>query len=96
MLAAVSEHWTDIGTRAAVITGVLACLGALVKFARATMRSARRGISAAVDLSDTAHLVRYHLGPNGTTRPVHERLRQLEIAHQIEQTDKENTSCSPP
>lgn len=32
----------------------------------------------AEELQPTAHLVAFHLGPNGTTKPVHERIRELE------------------
>lgn len=31
--------------------------------------------------------VGYHLGPNGDTKPIHTRLRDLEIAHDIEVTE---------
>lgn len=47
-------------------------------------------LSAAVKSLDTAledhrRYVHYHLGPNDTTKPVHRRLVDLEIAHRIEQ-----------
>lgn len=35
-------------------------------------------------IAETKHLVEYHLGPNGTTTPVHVRLVALEKAHNIE------------
>lgn len=91
MIARVSELWIDIGQRAGIITGVLVCLAAVARGVKWLFGWARRGISAAVDLSDTAHLVSYHLGSNGTTTPIHERIRQLEIAHNIEVTEQEST-----
>jgi hypothetical protein len=39
-----------------------------------------RLFSHAVDNSTTGHLVKYHLGPNGTTRPMHERVGSIEQA----------------
>ncbi len=36
--------------------------------------------SKAVDASATGHLVKFHLGPNGTTRPMHERVGSIERA----------------
>ena len=35
-------------------------------------------------IAKTQRLVEYHLGPNGTTTPIHKRLIALEKAHQIE------------
>ena len=89
MLARVAQMWVDVGQAAAIVTGVLVCAAAIGKAALWFFGWVRRGISAAVDLSDTAHLVSYHLGSNGTTTPIHERIRQLEIAHNIEVTEQE-------
>jgi hypothetical protein len=33
--------------------------------------------SKAVDASNTGHIVRHHLGPNGSTAPMHERVASL-------------------
>ena len=47
--------------------------------------------SKAVDNSATGHLVKYHLGPNGTTRPMHQRVCSIEEAqstHHQENTVK--------
>lgn len=35
-------------------------------------------------IAKTQKLVEYHLGPNGTTTPIHRRLSALEHAHNIE------------
>jgi hypothetical protein len=50
---------------------------------------ARAAFSDAVDASSTGHLVRYHLGPNGTTPPMHQRVSEnqtLEKLHHEQNT----------
>lgn len=39
---------------------------------------ATHGFSEAVDSSSTGSLVTYHLGPNGTTTPLHERVTETQ------------------
>jgi hypothetical protein len=34
--------------------------------------------------------VRYHLGPNGTTRPIHERIRRLEEVSGVPRQEDED------
>lgn len=73
-----------------IAVGVSAVIGAGYSVGRA-FRSCKaamaEGVSRAVDHSDTGKLVKYHLGPNGTTPPIHQRIRRLEEAHNIEQTE---------
>lgn len=97
MIARISQTWIDIGQTAGIITGVLVCATAVGKALRWFFGWVRRGISAAVDLSDTAHLVRFHLGPNGTTTPMHQRMSRLEEAHGIPDSTIQplEEPCSP-
>lgn len=51
--------------------------------------AARDAFSDAVDASSTGHLVKYHLGPNGTTPPMHQRVtenQELEKKHHEQNT----------
>ena len=32
-------------------------------------------------IAEQGHLIRYHLGPNGTTKPIHQRLQDIEQAN---------------
>ena len=69
-------------------SGVSAVIGAgyLVHRAYKSIRAwgvqmwdrAERLFSTAVDSSATGHLVKFHLGPNGTTKPMHERVGSIE------------------
>lgn len=47
---------------------------------------AEQVFSKAVDNSATGHLVKYHLGPNGTTRPMHQRVCSIEEAQSTHNT----------
>lgn len=75
------SHWGDWATAGAAF---IACFFAFIQFMKWMWKVFKSAISAAVDLSDTGHLVQYHLGPNGTTPPVYQRIRRLEEAHHIE------------
>jgi hypothetical protein len=53
---------------------------------RSEVQEANTDLSAAVEdlreqFDEHRTYVGYHLGPNGDTTPIHERLRTLEIAH---------------
>ena len=87
MIADIVATWQDAGIIAASISALIAAGYAIRRAAKSLRASIEQAWSAAVDASETGHLVRYHLGPNGTTRPIHERLRLLEEAHQIEQQE---------
>lgn len=86
--------WHDAGVVAVAVSAVIAA-GYSINRAYKSIRRwvarmivlAKEAFSDAVDASATGHLVKYHLGPNGKTRAMHERLKNLEEAHAIEQTD---------
>lgn len=67
-----------------VLFGASVCVG---KFLKSLSTVTADVISIAVDHSDTGKLVKYHLGPNGSTPPIHQRIRRLEEAHNIENTE---------
>jgi hypothetical protein len=46
----------------------------------------RRQEQTGTEVSATAHLVKYHLGPNGETKPLHHRVSDIERANGIEAT----------
>lgn len=60
-----------------IAAGISAVIGAGYSIHR-LFKSMVHGFSQAVDNSATGHLVRYHLGPNGTTKPMHERVGSIE------------------
>ena len=78
------QQWEEAGLAAGALTAILAAGRASLLAWRSLKRRTREAWSAAVDSSDMAHLVRYHLGPNGTTTPMHTRMARLEQAHNIE------------
>lgn len=75
----------DIVVAASGVSGVIGA-GYLVHRAYKSIRAwvaqtwdrAERLFSNAVDSSATGHLVKYHLGPNGSTKPMHERVGSIE------------------
>lgn len=46
----------------------------------------RRQDGIGTEVSATSHLVRYHLGPNDTTKALHHRVSDIEKANGIEDT----------
>jgi hypothetical protein len=70
----------------ALIVAIVAAGEAL----RRGWRGVKQAFSDAVDTSATGHLVRYHLGPNGTTPPIHQRVmdnQATELAHHKQNTE---------
>jgi hypothetical protein len=82
-----SDVGIEIAAWATAITVVIGAAYAIVRAYRSLAATARHAVSTAVDNSSTGHLVKYHLGPNNGTTPVHERIRRLEVAHNIEDGD---------
>ena len=97
-MAVVSPAWTDAAVMAGAVTAIIGA-GYAVHRALRSVRAwierawdrAETAFGKAVDASKTGHLVRYHLGPNGNTTPMHERMRRLEVAHDIEDHNQETT-----
>lgn len=90
MLANIFNDMDDWETLVAIAVGITALFGASVcvgKFLKWLAKVSTEAVSLAVDHSDTGKLVKYHLGPNGTTPAIHTRLRRLEEAHNIENTE---------
>lgn len=99
VLAAVPRWATDLGILAGVLTALVSAFYAIGKFSTSVrnawgrlMRWLWSGFEGAVaratddiraDLSKLKHITEYHLGPNGATTPVHERLKRLEEVHDI-------------
>lgn len=46
----------------------------------------RRQDQTGIEVTATAHLVRYHLGPNGEAKALHRRVSDIERANGIEET----------
>lgn len=76
------ELSASIATGIGIVIGIFTLIE---KFSGAMGRWVQRQIEA----SKTARLVEYHLGPNGKTRPIHQRLMKLEEAHGIDCSDDE-------
>lgn len=62
----------------AVIGGGLAVIAAASRAVAGLFRMSHKLGDILDDVRETKHLVKYHLGPNGTTRPMHERLKAVE------------------
>lgn len=84
-----------------VAVGITAVIGAgysvhravksIRTWAEGVVELAKHGFSDAVDSSATGHLVKYHLGPNGTTTPMHVRVTEnhdTELRHHKQNTEK--------
>lgn len=91
MTLALGQTWIDAGFIAGIVSGVIGCAYTVHRAIRSVHAwiermwdRAEQLFSRAVDASSTGHLVRYHLGRNGTTTPMHERMARLEAAHDIE------------
>jgi hypothetical protein len=89
--AAISQAWLDVGIGAGIVSAVVGCAYTVHRAVRSVRAwfermwdRAEQLFSKAVDSSSTGHLVRYHLGRNGTTTPMHVRMARLEAAHDIE------------
>ncbi len=88
MTAAVPSIIVDIGIIAGVFTALVGAIAVAWKtppgrwFRQQLSESAGEWFEERVQSAHADHdeYVRYHLGPNGTTKPVHERLRSLEQA----------------
>lgn len=88
MTAAVPSIIVDIGIVAGVFSAVCAAIALLWKtppvrwFRRQLSESVGEWLEVRVQSANAEHVeyVRYHLGPNGTTKPIHERLRTVEAA----------------
>lgn len=86
MLAAVPSIIVDIGIVAGVFTALMTAVALAwktppIKWLRGQMsESLGEWFEERVQSANSDHVeyVRYHLGPNGTTTPVHERLKRLE------------------
>lgn len=75
-----SDQWVSWSAKGAA---VLAFIIAVAKFAQWTWGGTKTAISAAVDVSETGHLVNYHLGPNGSTIPLHQRVINTRTTEQM-------------
>lgn len=99
MIAVLPQIIVDMGALAGVIIALSTLLALVwrtppVKWLREQIREDREERLEAAVVAGTEDLrqaleehrayVYHHLGPNGTTKPVHERLIALEIAHGIE------------
>lgn len=68
----------DVSELAALIVAVAAATTVVWKMIRGLWRLARNVEDTLESANETKHLVKYHLGPNGQTRPIHERLGTVE------------------
>jgi hypothetical protein len=90
--AAVPTWAVDLGIVAAIISGVVGAIYAVGRLSGSTMKWMWTGFESAVkratddirdDVSELKHLTKHHLGPNGTTTPMHKRMKRLEEVHGI-------------
>ena len=74
---AVTEAAQEAAFWVFLVAAVLGLLGGLLRLAAKANRI--------IDTTETsAKLIRYHLGPNGDTPPIHKRIAELERVHDIE------------
>lgn len=82
MTATFLPEWNLVAWCVAIVS-IVAAAEALRRAFRWFRTAAKNAISAAVDLSETAHLVRFHLGPNGTTPPLHKRVSDIAAIEKV-------------
>lgn len=88
MTAALPQFVIDLGAAAGVFVAVAAATAVLWKtppvrwFRRQVSESLGEWLEGRVQSANAEHYeyVRYHLGPNGTTKPIHQRLSDVERA----------------
>jgi hypothetical protein len=95
MLAVVRSILVDVGVIAGTFTAVMTAIAVFWKtppvrwIRRAVSRSFGEWTQHQVLEANKEHhaLVKYHLGPNGDTTPVHVRLQKVEAALKMPQID---------
>ena len=65
----------QLGAGAAALSAIIGLVYLLAKAIRSVQSITIKAISAAVDLSNTGHLVDYHLGPTDGTTPLYQRVQ---------------------
>lgn len=88
MIAALPQFVIDLGAAAGVLVAVSAAIAVLWRtppvrwFRRQVSDSLGEWLEHRVQQANAEHYeyVRYHLGPNGTTKPIHQRLCDVERA----------------
>lgn len=73
----------DVLIAAGIVTAVVSAGYAIAKVVRSFWAAFRHAVREATedlheDVRQTKHVVNYHLGPNGATKPMWERLRIVE------------------
>ena len=95
MIAKLPTIMQDVIDAWPLILGIVALFGWIGRRERAWTKEhisdpihelRRRQDGIGTEVSATSHLVRYHLGPNGTTKALHKRVSDIERANGIEDT----------
>lgn len=68
----------ELGIWIGVIGGSVSALLGLIKLSQELWRAFRNIGHMVDDLRETKNLVQHHLGPNGNTKPIHERITAIE------------------
>lgn len=93
MIAVLPALVRDLVDAWPLIVGAVALVGWLLRRQRAWVvehisdpisELRRRQDTIGAEVTATTHLVRYHLGPNGTTKALHHRVADIERANGIE------------
>ncbi len=82
----------DVLITAGIVTAVISAGYAVARLVRSFWAGFKRAVREATedlreDVSATRKIVDYHLGPNGETKPMHERLCTLETDLRQHMTD---------
>lgn len=95
MIAKLPTFLQDIADAWPLILGVVAAVGWAGRRQRQWTKEhisdpihelRRRQDQTGIEVTATAHLVRYHLGPNGEAKALHRRVSDIERANGIEET----------
>ena len=95
MIAKLPTIMQDVIDAWPLIVGTIACIGWAGRRQRQWTKEhisdpihelRRRQDNIGTEVSATSRLVRYHLGPNGTTKALHHRVSDIERANGIEET----------
>jgi hypothetical protein len=91
VLAAVPVWLEDTGKIAGAVVALIGALYGIGRVIRSSWRFVKNVDETLTVTKQTHHLVRHHLGPNGSTPPLHTRVAgierrmvRLEAAHDIE------------
>lgn len=68
----------SLGIWIGIVGGAISILLGAIKLSQELWRAFRNIGNMVDDLRETKNLVKHHLGPNGDSKPIHERISEIE------------------